>query len=157
MSYPKTYRAWRRSVTPYPLTLVSSTEELPGTLNSNDVLVRIRAVSLNYRDIAMLEEGKYPEGVESGGVAASDCAADVVSVGSAVTKFKIGDHVAPTIDLMNLTGDERQMEQLTLGGKGPGVLREYAIFKDKSLAHLPLHLSWEEVFALDSLFREPYR
>lgn len=50
MSYPKTYRAWRRSAKPYPLKLVLSTETLPDELGANDVLIRIHAVSLNYRD-----------------------------------------------------------------------------------------------------------
>jgi NADPH:quinone reductase-like Zn-dependent oxidoreductase len=50
MSYPKTYRAWRRGAKPYPLKLVLSTEALPDTLSANDVLIRIHAVSLNYRD-----------------------------------------------------------------------------------------------------------
>jgi NADPH:quinone reductase-like Zn-dependent oxidoreductase len=58
MSYPKTYRALRRSAAPYPLTLEFTTESLPETLNPKDVVLRIHAASLNYRDVAMLREGK---------------------------------------------------------------------------------------------------
>jgi NADPH:quinone reductase-like Zn-dependent oxidoreductase len=145
MVYPKSYRAWRRSTTPFPRTLVLSSETLPDKLGAKDVLIRIQAVSLNYRDWAMLNENKYPVPVEDGGVSASDCAAEVVAIGSEVSKFSLGDHVAPTVDLLNLTGDERQMEDIALGGNGPGTLREYAIFEEKVLVKLPSHLSWEEV------------
>jgi NADPH:quinone reductase-like Zn-dependent oxidoreductase len=93
----------------------------------------------------MLQENKYPVPVEDGGVSASDCAAEVIAIGSNVTKFTIGDRVAPTVDLMNLTGDERVMDSIALGGNGPGTLREYAIFEEKVLARLPSYLSWEEV------------
>ena len=145
MSYPATYRAWRRSTTPYPQSLVLSTETLPEKIEATDVIIRIHAVSLNYRDHAMLEEGKYPGPVEDGGISASDCAAEVIAVGDDVTKFAVGDRVAPTIDLLSLTGDERELEDLCLGGIGPGTLREYAVFEEKFLVKLPAHLSWEEV------------
>jgi NADPH:quinone reductase-like Zn-dependent oxidoreductase len=145
MSFPKTYRAWRRTTSPYPLHIVESTETLPEKLGALDVLIRIHAVSLNYRDVAMLQEGAYPAPVEPGGIPASDCAAEVVAIGANVKNFGIGDHVAPTFDLLNLTGEERGANMLAGGGNGPGVLREYAIFEEKVLVELPKHLSWEEV------------
>lgn len=145
MSYPKTYRSWRRSTTPYPRSLVLSNDSLPDTLGAKDVLIRIHAVSLNYRDQAMLQEGKYPVPVQDGGVSASDCAAEVVAIGNEVKKFSLGDHVAPTVDLWSITGDERKMDDFALGGIGPGTLREYAIFEEEVLVKLPGHLSWEEV------------
>jgi NADPH:quinone reductase-like Zn-dependent oxidoreductase len=152
MSYPKTYRAWRRSATPYPLSLVSSTERLPEKLGPHDTLIKIHAVSLNYRDHAMLQEGGYPIPVEVGGVSGSDCAAEVVAIGDSATKFSIGDRVAPTVDLLCLTGDEREMDFLALGGNGPGTLQEYAIFDEHVLVKLPSHLSWEEVSVLSILY-----
>ncbi|KAF1847015.1 NAD(P)-binding protein [Cucurbitaria berberidis CBS 394.84] len=151
MSYPNTYRAWRRTIPPYPLQIVSSNETLPEQLGELDVLIRIHAVSLNYRDVGMLRENGYPVPVEAGGISASDCAAEVVAIGSAVRGFVIGDHVAPTVDLLNLTGDERTMEQIALGGDGPGTLREYAVFEEKVLVKLPKHLSWEEASIVPSV------
>jgi NADPH:quinone reductase-like Zn-dependent oxidoreductase len=145
MSYPKTYRAWRRSISTYPLTLVSSSETIPEKLSATSVLIRIHAVSLNYRDIAMLQEHKYPVPVEVGGVSASDCAAEVIAIGDSVRKFTPGDRVAPTTDLMYLNGDERETKDIVLGGNGPGTLREYAVFDENVLVKLPSHLSWEEV------------
>ncbi|KAF2026900.1 NAD(P)-binding protein [Setomelanomma holmii] len=148
MSYPKTYRAWRRSITPYPLNVIQSTETLPDKLGADDVLIKIHAVSLNYRDHAILQEGGYPIPVEVGGVSGSDCAAEVVAIGSSVTKFAIGNHVAPTVDLLSLTGNERDENYVALGGNGPGTLREYAVFEEKVLVKLPTYLSWEEASTL---------
>lgn len=145
MAYPKTCLSFRRTTTPYPQSIVLTTETLPETLGAHDVLIRVHAVSLNYRDVAMLQEGRYPVPVESGGVSASDCAAEVVAIGSEVKEVAIGDHVAPTPNLALLTGNERDADATTLGGNGPGLLREYAIFEDKYLVRLPRHLSWEEV------------
>lgn len=145
MTLPKTYHAWRRTPQPYPLSIVRTTESTPETLKPHDVLIQIHAVSLNYRDVAMLREGGYPVAVEDGGVSASDCAAEVVAVGDQVDKFKIGDHVAPTIDLESLTGDERDIDGIVLGGNGPGVLRPFAVFEEQYLVKLPKHLPWEEV------------
>jgi NADPH:quinone reductase-like Zn-dependent oxidoreductase len=148
MTYPNTYHAWRRTALPYPLSIVRTKESLPDTLGAHDVLIRIHAVSLNYRDVAMLREGDYPVPVEDGGVSASDCAAEVIAIGDQVSCFKKGDHVAPILDLENLTGEERDISGLALGGGGPGVLREYAVFEEKYLVQLPEHLPWEEVSTL---------
>lgn len=142
MAAPQAYKAYRRSKGAVPKTIQPTTEELPPTLNENDVLIRIHAVSLNYRDVAMLH-GKYPVEYIDEGIPVSDCAAEVISVGSEVRKFKIGDHVMPIFDLNNQTGTEDGRH--CLGGEAEGVLREYAIFHKDVLLHLPKHLSWEEV------------
>lgn len=145
MTYPKTYRAFRRTKSSFPKTIALSTEKLPDSLNPHDVVIKIHAVTLNYRDVAMLHEGRYPVPVEEGGVSASDCAAEVVALGDGVKDFVVGDRVAPTIDLASITGEERDVDGIPLGGTGPGVLREYAVFEEKHLVKLPSHLSWEEV------------
>ncbi|KAJ4258747.1 hypothetical protein NW762_007834 [Fusarium torreyae] len=144
MAYPSSCRSFRRTEPPYPLAIVPSTETLPETLGVHDVVIRIHAVSLNFRDVAMLHEGRYPAPAESQGIPASDCAAEVVAVGDEVKEFKTGDHVAPVFNMKNLDGTERDIEAVALGGDGPGVLREFAVFEDKFLVKLPQHLSWEE-------------
>ena len=58
MSYPKIYRAIRRTAKPYPLAIEFTNETLPESLSPKDVVIRIHAASLNYRDVAMLYEGK---------------------------------------------------------------------------------------------------
>ncbi|KFY52855.1 hypothetical protein V496_08141 [Pseudogymnoascus sp. VKM F-4515 (FW-2607)] len=140
MAAPQSYKAFRRSTGNTPTTLDLVTEDVP-SLKSNDVLTRIHAVSLNYRDVAMMH-GKYPAKVIDAGIPASDCAAEVVAVGSEVRDFAIGDHVAPIFDLKNLDGTEE--ENAVLGGDVDGVLRQFAVFDQNVLYHLPKYLSWEE-------------
>ena len=57
-----------------------------------EVLVNVRASSLNYRDIIILE-GNYPMSVPAGRIPLSDGAGEVVAVGQGVTRFKAGDRV----------------------------------------------------------------
>ncbi|KAK2816013.1 hypothetical protein FQN49_008068 [Arthroderma sp. PD_2] len=141
MAPPQTYKAFRRSrKTPTELELV--TEEVPSSLKPSDVLIRIHAVSLNYRDVAMMH-GKYAVEVTKEGIPASDCAAEVVAIGSDVRDFAVGDHVAPIFDLKNLEGTED--DAAALGGDVDGVLRQYAVFDRIHLYQLPKYLSWEEV------------
>ncbi|KAH6999246.1 hypothetical protein BKA56DRAFT_650358 [Ilyonectria sp. MPI-CAGE-AT-0026] len=142
MTTPEIYSAFRRTTGEIPGTIERSSEKLPGELAPNEVLIKIHAVSLNFRDVAMVH-GLYPVEVEKGGISCSDCAAEVVAAGSAVKEFAIGDHVSPIFDLSNFTGDENTPSR-ALGGEAPGVLREYAVFEDKFLVQLPKHLSWEE-------------
>lgn len=142
MSIPTTTKVFRRSNGEYPRFLELSTEEIP-PLQEADVLLRIHAVTLNYRDIAMLEEGKYPRGSIEKGIPASDCAAEVIAVGPAVANFEIGDRVSPLFDLESLTGTE--VTGSALGGNVDGVLCEYRVINEQSLVRIPKHLSWEEV------------
>jgi len=141
-SLPKTYQSIRRTAKDGKTTLSFVTETTPTSLKPTEVLIQIHAVSLNYRDGAILS-GYYPFPVLENGVPASDCAAEVVAVGTEVHDFIPGDHVAPMFDLANIEGHEDGMA--ALGGDVEGVLRKYAVFDQKVLYHLPKHLSWEEV------------
>lgn len=143
MSIPETYKALRRTKGGLPLTVAPSTEQLPRELGPNDVLIKIHAVSLNFRDVAMLH-GRYPVEVIECGIPCSDASAEVASVGRAVRDFAIGDHVSVIFDLSNQTGCEDE-PSIALGGDVEGVLREYAIYQDKHLVKLPKEMSWEEV------------
>ena len=88
---------------------------------------------------------RYPIPVNDREIQGSCCAAEVVALGSAVTKFKPGDRVAPTVNLNFLTGEERDAEICALAGDTAGVFREWAVFQEGHLVALPAHLSWEEV------------
>ncbi|KAF8182240.1 hypothetical protein K438DRAFT_1908103 [Mycena galopus ATCC 62051] len=114
-----------------------TTEKIPTPLAPNDVLIRIHAVSLNFRDVAMFHPGRYPGAVEERGIAASDCAAEVVAVGDAAARdfgFKTGERVAPIFLLDYITDEDHLEEGRALGGNTPGVLREHAVFEGKHLA-----------------------
>ncbi|KAL9947565.1 hypothetical protein ACHAP6_007709 [Verticillium nonalfalfae] len=148
MTIPTEAKVFRRTHGDLPRTVTQVTEPVPtpGDLGAHDVLVKIHAVSLNFRDVAMLN-GRYPVEVEDEGIPCSDCAAEVVAIGSSVGDFAIGDKVAPIFDINNFTGLEED-ENCALGGSTAGVLREYAVYEDRVLVHLPKHLSWEEAATL---------
>ncbi|EAQ83594.1 hypothetical protein CHGG_09998 [Chaetomium globosum CBS 148.51] len=141
---PPTHLAFRRSPgtgteqTPLPLQLTTEPTLPPsGHLGPHDVLVRVRAVSLNYRDALMLR-GTYPGGaVLPSGIVASDCAGEVVAVGGGVTRFAVGERVVPTFVRGGSLGEGGV--PLTLGGEVDGVLREFAVFGEEGLVRLPGH------------------
>jgi NADPH:quinone reductase-like Zn-dependent oxidoreductase len=107
-------------------------------------LVRIRAVSLNYRDLLMVS-GNYSRNLKLPLVPLSDGAGEVVEVGEGVTRWKAGDRVVPTFFQDWPAGRlTPEVASLALGGACDGVLREYALFDEQGLVPLPQHLSFEE-------------
>jgi NADPH:quinone reductase-like Zn-dependent oxidoreductase len=148
MSYPSTYTAYRRSAGKATkekrLFLEQTQESLPkaSDLNPNDVVIKIHAVSLNYREHAMLI-GTYPMPLEEQGVPCSDAAAEVVGTGSAVKSFKVGDAVSPICGQGDFDPTDDGIH-VGIGVNAPGVLRQYAVYQDKHLVRLPKNLSWEE-------------
>ncbi|KAK2774736.1 putative alcohol dehydrogenase [Colletotrichum kahawae] len=99
MAYPETYQSFRRTLGDLPQSVEAASETLPKNLGSNDVVIKIHTVSLNFRDVGILY-GRYPAKSIDGGIIASDCAAEVVAVGSTVKDFKLGDYVVPIFSLM---------------------------------------------------------
>ena len=71
--------------------LVATDEDIPSP-GAGEVLVRVRASSLNFRDLAIVN-GWYPFPVEPGRVPLSDASGEVETVGAGVTRFKVGDRV----------------------------------------------------------------
>ncbi|WP_375761011.1 NAD(P)-dependent alcohol dehydrogenase [Corallococcus exercitus] len=121
-------------------TLVEKPQPQPGP---GQALVRIHAVSLNYRDL-IITRGTYP-GLQLPLIPCSDGAGQVVAVGPGVTRVKPGDRVAPTF-FQVWTDGERTPERTAyaLGGSIPGVLSEYVCLDAEGLALLPDWLSYEE-------------
>jgi NADPH:quinone reductase-like Zn-dependent oxidoreductase len=151
MAYPSTYSAWHRSglkgSKEHPLTIYRSDDEtLPSTLNPTDVVIKIHAVSLNYREIAMLI-GTYPVAIQDKGIPCSDAAAEVIATGSSVSRFSVGDRVCPNINIGKTYEGGADGMSVGVGTNSPGVLREYAVFDEQHLVKIPDHLSWEEVSA----------
>jgi len=109
--------------------------------NPNEVLVRMEAAALNYRDL-LLATGKLYRGVELPIVPVSDGAGTVVEVGAAVTRFRPGDRVTTFYKSRWTAGAMRpEWEGAEIGGPQPGVMRELACFDAYSLARAPAHLS----------------
>jgi len=111
-------------------------------------LVKIKAASLNYRDLLVVK-GAYSRNLPSGLVPCSDGAGEVVEVGDGVTRVKPGDRVAgifmQTWIAGGLTEDKAKS---ALGGAIDGVLADYVLFHEDGLVHIPEHLSYEEAAIL---------
>ena len=126
---------------PEGLELVDRSPPRPG---DGEVVVRIRAASLNYRDLTVIR-GQYERNPQTGRVPLSDGAGEVISVGSGVTRFKIGDRVAGCFCQGWPSGRFRaEMHRTALGGSIDGVLVEEAKFREEGLVHLPVGYSFEE-------------
>jgi NADPH:quinone reductase-like Zn-dependent oxidoreductase len=109
-----------------------------------EVAVDIRAVSLNFRDLAVVT-GRYPRHVSGPTVIASDGCGEVVSVGDGVTKFRRGDRVAGSFFQNWITGPfVREYGNSALGGAIDGVLTQQRVFNQEGLVRVPEHLSYEE-------------
>lgn len=106
----------------------------------NEVLVRLEAASLNYRD-HLLVSGNLYRGVTLPIVPISDGAGTVLEVGEAVTRFKPGDRVTTFYKSRWLAGAVRpEWDGAEIGGPYDGAMRELACFDAYSLAHAPSHM-----------------
>lgn len=115
---------------------------------ANEVLVRIRAVSLNYRDLTTLE-AQRPGNLPPPLVPCSDGAGEVIGVRAGVTRFRIGDRVAGIFFRDWLGGRfELRHHKSALGGSVHGMLREFVALPEHALVAVPAHLSFEEGAAL---------
>jgi NADPH:quinone reductase-like Zn-dependent oxidoreductase len=112
------------------------------------VLVKVAACSLNYRDLA-IALGSYRMPVKPNLVPLSDGAGEVVEVGPGVTRVKVGDRVAGCFFQRWLAGPpQADTHASALGGGIDGMLREYAALEEDGVVRLPPHLSFEEGAAL---------
>lgn len=109
------------------------------------VLIRVRAASLNYRDWMMVS-GQYNPKQPLPLIPLSDGAGEVVAIGEGVTRVKVGDRVAGIFTQAWLDGayHPEYWRASTLGGPLPGMLAEFAILSEQGVVKLPEHLSDEE-------------
>ena len=115
---------------------------------TGEVLVRMRAVSLNYRD---LMTGQDPEGrrLPYPRIPNSDGAGEVVAIGAGVSRFRPGDRVAGCF-FQRWPGGEITPEAMAsaLGGTLDGVLAEEVLLSEDGLVMVPEHLSFEAAATL---------
>jgi NADPH:quinone reductase-like Zn-dependent oxidoreductase len=127
------------------LALVDKPVPEPG---ENEVLVRLKAATLNYRDLITVKGGygsrqKFPL------VPVSDGAGVVERVGASVREFAAGDRVIGSFFESWLGGEPSEAKmRRALGGSVDGVLSEYRIFPKHALVRTPEHLSDIEAAAL---------
>ncbi|POS71562.1 alcohol dehydrogenase [Diaporthe helianthi] len=121
---------------------------------AGEVLVRIKAVSLNYRDteVAMGLYGHHKNIDATSNqplVLCSDMCAEVVTLGSDVSSWKAGDRVMGTFCQDHLNG-QIQAQQMGSGVGLPleGVLQDYRVFPEHGLVKAPDHLTDDEASCL---------
>jgi NADPH:quinone reductase-like Zn-dependent oxidoreductase len=115
---------------------------------ANQVLVKMAAASLNYRDYLMVG-GKYNPKLKRPLVPLSDGAGVVEEVGPEVTRFKGGDRVAGCFFQKWVEGPPtREKGASALGGALDGVLSEYRTFSEEGLVPVPEYLGLAEAAAL---------
>ncbi|MEM8782343.1 MAG: NAD(P)-dependent alcohol dehydrogenase [Planctomycetota bacterium] len=130
---------------PSALQAVDLPEPQPGP---GEIAVAIRAASLNYRDL-LVANGGYPRNDRRPVVPLSDGAGEVTAVGDGVTRWKVGDRVAPNFmrDWLGGAIHDRALNS-SLGGGIDGVLAETVVLPEASVVAIPEHLSFTQASAL---------
>jgi NADPH:quinone reductase-like Zn-dependent oxidoreductase len=124
-------------------------EELPDPVPApGQVLVRMRAFSLNFRDLLMCK-GVYNPKARLPCVPVSDGAGEVVATGQGVTRFKPGERVVANFMPGWVEGPpDEEKARSALGAGGDGLLAELAVLPEHGLLPLPAHLTFEEAATL---------
>jgi NADPH:quinone reductase-like Zn-dependent oxidoreductase len=113
------------------------------------VLVRVKAVSLNYRDV-VIANGQYPFSKPTAEmIPVSDGAGEIIAVGPGVHRWQAGDRVAGIFAQSWQGGVQPDDAWATcLGGAVDGMLAEQVVLDAAGLVRVPDHLSWEEAATL---------
>lgn len=120
-------------------------EPAPGP---GQVAIRVRAVSLNFRDLLVIR-GLYSKKVPNPLTVCSDCAGEVAAVGEGVTRVKPGDRVCGIFMPAWIDGDvDESKARSALGAFAQGVLSSTAIFAESAVVPIPAHLSDAEAATL---------
>ena len=108
---------------------------------SGGILLRMKAASLNYRDL-MTVQGMYNPKQPLPLIPCSDGVGEVIEIGEGVARVKVGDRVATAFFQGWLSG-EPTMDTVvtTLGGPLDGTLTEYMVLKEDGVVHVPGHLN----------------
>jgi NADPH:quinone reductase-like Zn-dependent oxidoreductase len=115
----------------------------PGT-----VLIKIHAVSLNYRDLMMVK-GLYNPRMALPRIPCSDGAGEIVAAGEGVKRVKVGDRVCGIFMQRWLDGPlTAAKSEAALGGDIDGTLAEYVLLDQEGVVRFPEHLTYEEAATL---------
>lgn len=113
-----------------------------------EVCIKLRAVSLNSRDLGVID-GFYNPDLKAPLIPLSDGVGEVTALGEGTTRFKIGDRVSGIFTQSWISGEAtRENWVTTLGSPLNGMLAEYAVLPEKGLVRVPDHLTDEEAAAL---------
>jgi len=127
------------------IVLGESPDPQPGT---REILVRVRATSLNYRDLMVLKGGGRGP-TKQGVVPLSDGAGEVVALGDGASRFAVGDRVIGCFHPRWFGGPiKRDYLSDRLGANLDGMLAEYAIVNEEAAVAVPGDLSFAEAATL---------
>jgi NADPH:quinone reductase-like Zn-dependent oxidoreductase len=127
---------------------IEPTERPDPSPGRGQILIRMRAASLNYRDL-LVARGQYGAATPSNLIPLSDGAGEVTAVGPAVSRFRLGDRVCPTFFPSWIGGDMSAADSLTsLGGLVDGVLAEQVVCDENAAVKAPDYLSFEQAACL---------
>lgn len=127
------------------LELIERPTPAPGP---GEALVRVRAVSINYRDLLVVK-GAYNPRMKLPRIPCSDGAGEVVAVGDGARAFRPGDRVAGIFMQNWIDGPlDRDKSKGALGGDIDGMLSEFVVLKESGLVPIPEHLSFQEAATL---------
>jgi NADPH:quinone reductase-like Zn-dependent oxidoreductase len=136
----KTYRLTAPGID--GLTLHDEPDHTPGPFQ---VLVRVRATCLNFRDLSVARGNYGRGGTKANVIPLSDGAGEVAGIGPGVTRVKPGDRVAGIFMQRWLAGGVTPASAgSAMGGAIDGMLAEEVVLHEDGLVHLPAHLSFEE-------------
>jgi len=144
----KTMKAWR--LHHFGLDHLKQDEIQIPVPASGELLIRVAAVSLNFRDKAIIDGYYDPELLKQGPlILVGDVAGTIVQTGNEVTRFKTGERVTSHLYSQWLEGTPRAVEsRFIFGGPLPGGLAEYMIIPDYAAVLAPPHLTDEEAATL---------
>jgi len=139
-------RAWQ--VATFGIDSLEFVERPTPAPGPGEVLVGVRAISLNYRDL-MVVKGQYNPRMKLPRIPCSDCSGEVVAVGTGVGTWKPGDRVMAIFMQNWLEGPITAAKARgALGGDIDGVLTDYVVLKQEGLVAVPQHLSFQEAATL---------
>lgn len=124
-------------------------EDLPSPRpGPGEVLVRVKAASINYRDL-MIVRGDYNPKMKLPRIPLSDCAGEVVANGPGATGFKPGDRVSCNFMARWESGPlDDAKARSALGGEIDGVLAQEVALPECGLVHIPDHLDFNQAATL---------
>jgi NADPH:quinone reductase-like Zn-dependent oxidoreductase len=142
----KRMRAWQ--ISNFGVDSLEFVERATPTPGPGEVLVGVRAISFNYRDL-MVVKGKYNPKMKLPRIPCSDGAGEVMAVGQGVTAWKPGDRVAGIFMQNWLEGPlSAARAKGALGGDIDGMLADYVLLMETGLVRIPDHLSFQEAATL---------
>ena len=121
---------------------LNQVERRSRTLAADEVRVRVRAVSLNYRDLLIARGAKH---FPKPSIPISDGAGEVIEVGASVTRLRVGDRVAANFFPTWIDGPLSDAHHTAaLGAAADGMLAEEVVLHEAAWVQLPAHLSFDE-------------